>query len=53
MGDDFVTYGFPFIDVESGGSINAVSYTHLDVYKRQGSTIAGRLRSMHSIPQET
>jgi glyoxylase-like metal-dependent hydrolase (beta-lactamase superfamily II) len=21
MGDDFVTYGFPFIDVDSGGSI--------------------------------
>jgi len=24
MGDDFVTYGFPFIDVESGGSINGM-----------------------------
>jgi len=24
MGDDFVTYGFPFIDVESGGSINGL-----------------------------
>jgi cyclase len=23
-GDDFVTYGFPFIDVESGGSINGM-----------------------------
>src|SRR5215813_1852125 len=24
MGDDFVTYGFPFIDVESGGSIDGM-----------------------------
>ncbi len=24
MGDDFVTYGFPFIDVEAGGSINGM-----------------------------
>jgi cyclase len=24
MGDDFVTYGFPFIDVDSGGSINGM-----------------------------
>jgi cyclase len=24
MGDDFVTYGFPFIDVASGGSINGM-----------------------------
>jgi cyclase len=24
MGDDFVTYGFPFIDVEGGGSINGM-----------------------------
>ena len=24
MGDDFVTYGFPFIDVSSGGSINGM-----------------------------
>ena len=24
MGDDFVTYGFPFIDVESGGSIDGL-----------------------------
>lgn len=24
MGDDFVTYGFPFIDVESGGGINGM-----------------------------
>ena len=24
MGDDFVTYGFPFIDVESGGSIGGM-----------------------------
>jgi glyoxylase-like metal-dependent hydrolase (beta-lactamase superfamily II) len=24
MGDDFVTYGLPFIDVESGGSINGM-----------------------------
>jgi cyclase len=24
MGDDFVTYGFPFIDVESGGGINSM-----------------------------
>jgi cyclase len=24
MGDDFVTYGFPFIDVQSGGSINGM-----------------------------
>jgi glyoxylase-like metal-dependent hydrolase (beta-lactamase superfamily II) len=24
MGDDFVTYGFPFIDVEAGGSINGL-----------------------------
>jgi cyclase len=24
MGDDFVTYGFPFIDVENGGSINGM-----------------------------
>ncbi len=24
MGDDFVTYGFPFIDVNSGGSINGM-----------------------------
>jgi cyclase len=24
MGDDFVTYGFPFIDTESGGSINGM-----------------------------
>jgi len=24
MGDDFVTYGFPFIDVEAGGSINGI-----------------------------
>lgn len=24
MGDDFVTYGFPFIDVDSGGSINGL-----------------------------
>ncbi len=24
MGDDFVTYGFPFIDVESGGGINGI-----------------------------
>ena len=24
MGDDFVTYGFPFIDIESGGSINGM-----------------------------
>ena len=24
MGDDFVTYGFPFIDVESGGSIQGM-----------------------------
>jgi len=24
MGDDFVTYGFPFIDVESGGNINGL-----------------------------
>lgn len=24
MGDDFATYGFPFIDVESGGSINGM-----------------------------
>lgn len=26
MGDDFVTYGFPFIDVEAGGSINGMIY---------------------------
>ncbi|MFZ1011449.1 MAG: MBL fold metallo-hydrolase [Candidatus Sulfotelmatobacter sp.] len=24
MGDDFVTYGFPFIDIEGGGSINGM-----------------------------
>ena len=24
MGDDFVTYGFPFIDVDAGGSINGM-----------------------------
>jgi cyclase len=24
MGDDFVTYGFPFIDIDSGGSINGM-----------------------------
>jgi cyclase len=24
MGDDFVTYGFPFIDVQAGGSINGL-----------------------------
>jgi len=24
MGDDFVTYGFPFIDVDSGGSIDGM-----------------------------
>ena len=24
MGDDFVTYGFPFIDVDSGGSIDGI-----------------------------
>jgi cyclase len=24
MGDDFLTYGFPFIDVDSGGSINGM-----------------------------
>ncbi|MGE5057093.1 MAG: MBL fold metallo-hydrolase [Acidobacteriota bacterium] len=24
MGDDFVTYGFPFIDVDTGGSINGM-----------------------------
>jgi glyoxylase-like metal-dependent hydrolase (beta-lactamase superfamily II) len=24
MGDDFVTYGFPFIDVDSGGSVNGM-----------------------------
>jgi cyclase len=24
MGDDFVTYGFPFVDVNSGGSINGM-----------------------------
>jgi len=24
MGDDFITYGFPFIDVNSGGSINGM-----------------------------
>jgi glyoxylase-like metal-dependent hydrolase (beta-lactamase superfamily II) len=24
MGDDFVTYGFPFIDVESGGSVDGM-----------------------------
>ena len=24
MGDDFVTYGFPFIDVDAGGSINGL-----------------------------
>src|SRR5208283_1038655 len=24
MGDDFVTYGFPFIDVEGGGSIDGM-----------------------------
>ena len=24
MGDDFVTYGFPFIDVDSGGSITGM-----------------------------
>src|SRR6202007_1321032 len=24
MGDDFVTYGFPFIDVDSGGSIDGL-----------------------------
>jgi cyclase len=24
MGDDFVTYGFPFIDIDSGGSINGL-----------------------------
>jgi glyoxylase-like metal-dependent hydrolase (beta-lactamase superfamily II) len=24
MGDDFVIYGFPFIDVESGGSIHGM-----------------------------
>ena len=24
MGDDFVTYGFPFIDVERGGSIDGM-----------------------------
>lgn len=24
MGDDFVTYGFPFIDLESGGSISGM-----------------------------
>ena len=24
MGDDFVTYGFPFIDLESGGSIDGM-----------------------------
>jgi len=24
MGDDFVTYGFPFIDVDGGGSIDGM-----------------------------
>lgn len=24
MGDDFVTYGFPFIDLDSGGSIDGI-----------------------------
>ena len=24
MGDDFVTYGFPFIDIDSGGSIDGM-----------------------------
>ena len=24
LGDDFGTYGFPFIDVDSGGSINGM-----------------------------
>jgi cyclase len=24
MGNDFVTYGFPFIDVDSGGSIEGM-----------------------------
>lgn len=34
MGDDFVTYGFPFIDVDSGGSIDGMIHA-LDEVMRQ------------------
>jgi glyoxylase-like metal-dependent hydrolase (beta-lactamase superfamily II) len=31
MGDDFVTYGFPFIDVASGGSVNGMIAADEDI----------------------
>jgi glyoxylase-like metal-dependent hydrolase (beta-lactamase superfamily II) len=37
MGDDFVTYGFPFIDVDSGGSINGM----IDAVEKSRATAAG------------
>ena len=39
MPDEYGIYYEPFV---GGGALAPVSYTHLDVYKRQGSTVSDR-----------
>jgi glyoxylase-like metal-dependent hydrolase (beta-lactamase superfamily II) len=49
MGDDFVTYGFPFIDVQSGGSVNGMIDGVEKVIAQVPADVgyAGRGRSRH------
>jgi len=49
MGDDFVTYGFPFVDLRSGGSVEGMIAAMEQVSAQLPADVIGHSRTWPSL----